>query len=594
MLGASCWQDSTKGERLSGIEATNCEHVFSGVVTQADSDELTQEMLAAMMREADTSNPTPKSPGATLLDTPEEDLLSLKDRVRLAMYSKLEDGSLEQAVQVAADAGGAQHFSDVPPPPPPEDLCEEDQELKEPEVEPVPAEETRRPTPQDLAALRRRTAELLAQAADSGGLGEILAEVKREMFLEVRQRVAGLLTEAADNGDLEKILEDVKGPPLPQEFAEKETSLRQKAARLLTEAADTGLLERVLQKGLEGHIQAEADRFELERREDRQVCHEAPDQDLAEVRAAAKAALLEAAETGALERAVADLKVKKPLEKSKEDTKSKAAALLCEAAESGRLQQALSEVRQTFTVSQKEALLAVRQRAAGLLSEAAVDGKLERILTEIGKEEIQTSRRVEVDVRSKVRTQLQEAALDGRLEAALANASEDRALDSLRPQEPQEPQEAAPHAAPAEAARQRIRARLLEGLEDGRLEQAVAKEAKHASAAKVTSAVTKVTMEEFSAKMFLEAFAEKGQRLQSLLRSIAEAEVQIRLREQRCQQLQARVSENKLELAHLDLDSEWCAKLLESAEERRKALQQSQRRLLGTLHGKMHELASAS
>ena len=77
------------------FKASQLREVFSGVVTQADSDELTQEraapnwlqtsgkcrqqlinllqeMLAAMMREADTSNPTPKSPGATLLDAPEE------------------------------------------------------------------------------------------------------------------------------------------------------------------------------------------------------------------------------------------------------------------------------------------------------------------------------------------------------------------------------------------------------------------------------------------------------------------------------------------------------------------------------------------
>eukprot|EP00913_Durusdinium_trenchii_P016343 g15362.t1 len=35
------------------------------------------------------------------------------------MISKLNDGSLDQAVETAASSAGAQHFSDLPPPPPP-------------------------------------------------------------------------------------------------------------------------------------------------------------------------------------------------------------------------------------------------------------------------------------------------------------------------------------------------------------------------------------------------------------------------------------------------------------------------------------------
>ncbi|CAE7878445.1 unnamed protein product [Symbiodinium sp. KB8] len=80
------------------------------------------------------------------------------------------------------------------------------------------------------------------KAADSGGLEQILTEVKKEMFDEVRSKVAGLLTEAADNGALEKILQDVK----TNDVQDPKWELRQKAAKLLTEAADTGLLDKIL------------------------------------------------------------------------------------------------------------------------------------------------------------------------------------------------------------------------------------------------------------------------------------------------------------------------------------------------------------
>ncbi|CAJ1394392.1 unnamed protein product [Effrenium voratum] len=75
---------------------------------------------------------------------------------------------------------------------------------------------------------------------------------------------------------------------------------------------------------------------------------------------------------------------------------------------------------------------------------------------------------------------------------------------------------------------------------------------------------------------------------------MADAELQIKHREQTCQQIQATVSQNKLELAHLELDLEWHQSALQGAEERRKELQNSQRKLLGTLHGKMYEISDVT
>eukprot|EP00434_Breviolum_minutum_P020907 symbB.v1.2.018444.t1/scaffold1473.1/size116783/3 len=48
-------------------------------------------------------------------ELPGIELSDLKDRVKNAMISKLNDGSLDQAVETAAQAAGAQHFSDIPP-----------------------------------------------------------------------------------------------------------------------------------------------------------------------------------------------------------------------------------------------------------------------------------------------------------------------------------------------------------------------------------------------------------------------------------------------------------------------------------------------
>ena len=533
--------------------------VLSGRVT-ADSDEVAQEMLAAMMTTHEAA------PEATPREEEEEALGDLKDRVRLAMYSKLEDGSLEKAVQSAADAAGAQHFSDMPPSPPPDDLCESDPgdlAIIDADGKLVPERSApRQPTPQDLAALRRRTAELLAQAADSGGLERILIEVKKEMFVEVRQRVAGLLTEAADNGNLEKILEDVKGNPEagnPQAQVVKE-DVRQKAASLLTEAANSGLLEQVLAQRVPedakdlDQAKAKAARLLSQAANDGTLekvlveVHAATGDDLAQIRGETAALMLEASRTGELGRVVTELRGEK-------------------AAEAPR------RIAGTGTKSQLEedTLQEIRAAAKASLLEAAETGALERIVSEL-----QETRAPLQMTKVKVRAQLQEAAQDGRLEAALTAVNGTRAAATAPAPAAPVPAFDAPEAdveKVGDDVRRRIEQQLLEALEDGRLEEAVKSET-----------VNLVSVEEFSAKMFLEAFAEKGRRLKTLLQSITEAEAQIKLREQRCQQLQAHVSQNKLELAHLDLDSEWCSKLLESAEERRKALQQAQRRLMGTIH----------
>eukprot|EP00439_Symbiodinium_sp_Y106_P040418 s1462_g4.t4 len=182
----------------------------------------------------------------------------------------------------------------------------------------------------------------------------------------------------------------------------------------------------------------------------------------------------------------------------------------------------------------------------------------------------------------RIRSQILAALNDGSLEEALigVGAGQGEAADDVR---------------------QRIEKQLIAALEDGSLEEAIQTSLAPsaptpAPAAPVASSprVDPKTVEEFSAKMFMEAFSEKGRRLDTLMRSIAEAEAQIKQREQRCQQLQAHVSQHKLELAHLDLDFEWCSKLLDSAEARRGELQAAQRKLLGTLHGKMYELADVT
>ncbi|CAE7578727.1 ARGK, partial [Symbiodinium natans] len=704
-----------------GESRTSLLSVFSGIVTTEGSEDLSQEVLSAMMREATA---TPRQELETLAEgNEEEELGSLKDRVRLAMYSKLEDGSLQEALQDAADTSGAQYFSDLPPPPPPADGFDDGdleadalvtalrtmprptpQVEKEPEIEPMTAAEEaaqqapRQPSPQDLAALRKRTADLLAQAADTGGLEQILTEVKKEMFDEVRSKVAGLLTQAADNGDLEKILQDVK---VSDGATPEQWQLRQKAAQLLTQAAGNGLLESVLghedskktskgdaetreevraraakllaeaaangglekalaslEKEPQKHGEASvreraakllaeaADNGELEKVLGSVKGTPRMEDQLADIRAAAKASLLEAAESGALETIVADLQREKASYLG--DVRARAAEMLIEAAETGRLQQVLGEVHQRQSSAREATLLDVRQRAAMLLSEASANGKLEQILGEIHVKDTKgtkaDSEALLAAARDKVKSQLQQAAQDGRLETALRALGEEARGETkpsqavatydydsdfeefLRKPAPAEPKvEEAPHAEGEaalkqriktsfltalddgsleealksvagdpgeEAVRQRLEKRLLESLKDGSLEEAVKLALPAPTSLQVPTQTQ--TVEEFSARMFLEAFAEKGRRLDTLLARIAEAEAQIKQREQRCQQLQAHVAQNKMELAHLDLDFEWCSKLLDSAEIRRGELQAAQRKLLGTLHGKMYELADVT
>ncbi|CAE7297810.1 CKMT2 [Symbiodinium sp. CCMP2592] len=478
-----------------GESRTSLLSVFSGVMTASgtDGEELTQEMLAAMMREATPQDAS--RPG----HAEEEELGSLKDRVRLAMYSKLEDGSLDQALQDAADTSGAQHFSDLPPPPPPLDACDDGdieadavsqrpahaaaprKELqsleKEPETEPMPAAEEaarqaaqvqRQPTPQELAALRRRTAELLAQAADSGGLEQILTEVKKEMFDEVRNKVAGLLTEAADNGALEKILQDVK----TNDVQDPKWELRQKAAKLLSEAADTGLLEKILNDKERPNKAALPDEL---RQKAAKLLSEAADTGLLEkilndkerpnkaalpdeLRQKAAKLLSEAADSGLLEKVLGDQERSKKA--SQESIRQKAAKLLSEAADTGLLEKVLGDQERSKKAASQEA---VRQKAAKLLTEAADTGRLEKVLEDQERSKKAASQEA---VRQKAAKLLTEAADTGRLERVLgeqaSKVNKEKGDDS-------------PKKAGGASVRERAAQLLSEAAENGELEKALAK-----------------------------------------------------------------------------------------------------------------------
>ncbi|CAJ1394395.1 unnamed protein product [Effrenium voratum] len=90
--------------------------VISGVITDC-GDNVAQDVVALLMKE--------QSRPGTQESIIEEDkeIADLKDRLKCAMYSKLQDGSLEEAIDTASTSGGAMHFSDLPPlPPPPEEM----------------------------------------------------------------------------------------------------------------------------------------------------------------------------------------------------------------------------------------------------------------------------------------------------------------------------------------------------------------------------------------------------------------------------------------------------------------------------------------
>jgi len=818
---------------LSTEEHAKTQSLLSVFSTLVGDEKATQAMVAQLIKANDSKEMQVSAPE-------EEDINDLKDRVKNAMLSKLNDGSLDEAVENAAHAAGAQYFSDLPPPPPPmEGLEDADDEhvnalvdhrggrLKEVELAHT----------EDLSDVRRRAADLLTKAADTGDLGKILTEVKKEMFVELRGKVAHLLSEAADTGQLEKILEDMKSKQDPFELRERAAALltqaaengdlerilaekskkepsvelrqkaanlltqaaengdlerilaekskkepsvelRQKAANLLTQAAETGDLERILaekskkaksqelrQKAANMLVQAAADGSleQILEQKSRQDAASSFQDDIAGIRQAARESLLEAAQNGSLEKVVSDLKSGKDTTIS---TRQQVAQLLNQAAETGELQAVLREVHQKGetdrlqvqqmlleasetgkleealeqiygkgkSAGKKETLRDVQKRTADLLAEAAANGDLEKVLGDIRKSEEAEWLRTRItktlveacdngllaqvlaelkgpedlsDIRLRVQKQLENAAADGRLEHALKLAMQEPARWDLKPSvgtwymmhvpfkeaaalpasapvprwnlQPSvgtwlmprlpeaeetdladvlrkrmaramqqavedgnlelalrsvlEERTAEGHQAPTETvdelrtmlrdtlihssedgslekalgeskrgkeleALRRIEIHMMQALEDGSLEEAVAssqahKEAKQAAkeGAFPKQKVAPLNVEEFSAKMFLEAFSEKGRRMNTLSKMIEEAEVQIKRREQQSIELQAHISQNKLEIAHLQLDLDWHRSALEGAEERRKELQTSQRKLLGTLHGKIYGIS---
>lgn len=233
---------------------------------------------------------------------------------------------------------------------------------------------------------------------------------------------------------------------------------------------------------------------------------------------------------------------------------------------------------------EQEPLDALRRRMANALSQAVDDGNLELAMRSVLDE--RTFQESD-EWRKMLKDSLLHSLEDGSLQKALEESHRGEEENALR----------------------RIEGHLLKALEDGSLEEAIAeqeqarREAKQAAKegafpkaaplAKVGRVGEDMNVEEFSAKMFLEAFSEKGRRMNSLSKMIEEAEVQIKRREQQCCQLQAHISRNHLELAHLQLDLDWHHSALEGAEERHKELQTTQRKLLGTLHGRMYEISDA-
>ncbi|CAJ1328432.1 unnamed protein product [Effrenium voratum] len=474
--------------------------VISGVITDC-GDNVAQDVVALLMKEQ--SRPGTQE---SILEEDKE-IADLKDRLKCAMYSKLQDGSLEEAIDTASTSGGAMHFSDLPPlPPPPEEVPERSYPfgwdsrlslkrrhcvstlLSGSKVDEESFEE-------NLSQLRHRTAGLLAQAADTGTLEKILGEVKKDMFVEVRKKVAGLLTEAANNGSLEKILEDVK------DVNEEQPGVRQKAAELLSkdlrqtaasaaaclnQACQDGSLEKVLEQmaaakeqsldasrvavaGLLGQA-AEDGRLEqlLRSLQGEPMVYQ---DDVANIREAARESLLEAAFDGSLERVVSDLKIEKErqakdgirlkaaqlleeaadsgaLQRAVQEVKNdrssglssrdKAAKLLEEAAESGQLQKVLQELSAGRASPRKETLAEVQKRTAHLLAQAADSGELERVLAKIC-----PANEVELGIRSRVAQTLMEAAEDGRLHEALRNVRPQDRLAAVRSKVKQQLEEAA-------------------------------------------------------------------------------------------------------------------------------------------------------
>eukprot|EP00930_Biecheleria_cincta_P045992 TRINITY_DN3170_c0_g1_i2.p1 TRINITY_DN3170_c0_g1~~TRINITY_DN3170_c0_g1_i2.p1 ORF type:complete len:2091 (-),score=594.53 TRINITY_DN3170_c0_g1_i2:131-6403(-) len=466
--------------------------------------------------------------------------------------------------------------------------------------------------PPALDSIRAKAGNLLLQAADDGNLEKVLKEVlkeakqdKRADLKALRSRTGHLLLQAANNGDLEKVLQEVKA-----EAKQDKNSLdgiRSKAANLLAQAADDGSLDRVLKEVKAAKTPGIAEVRDRARDQLRSILVSASDDGSSEntigtvfskpgpeaTRIASR--LLQAETSGELDKAMARLGHSQTQRSSAEDgsldrapkevktgrtqgiaeVRDKAASLLSQAAESGALEQIVRDVKSQGMSSIAQGAACARDQLRSILVSASDDGSSENTIgTVFSKPGPEATR---------IASRLLQAETSGELDKAMAwiqRSSAGEAAEGLVPRPP-------PSSPTTRGPKRRSGSETTARAE-------AAKALAEANAWSPGATREMMSMEAFSAQMFVQAFSEKGKRLEQLQKLVEDAEQQIKLRDAQCRQLQSEVSRNRLEIVHMELDIDWHKNALENADARRQELQNGQRQLLGKLHGQMYSLSDVT
>jgi len=177
---------------------------------------------------------------------------------------------------------------------------------------------------------------------------------------------------------------------------------------------------------------------------------------------------------------------------------------------------------------------------------------------------------LEAQLRLLARDVLIEASSDGRLAAALSASGNDEEVAKATANAPSGPSAPAvgSNAAPTPP---------VQAIE--------ASPAPPATMKVMGSSSTTVLVSSSATATVLEAVAQRDRRVGELLAMISEAKSQIADREDRCAQIEDKLSAARADIAHLELDVEWYKRALDGAKERSGVLEERKRQLLGALDG---------
>jgi hypothetical protein len=261
-----------------------------------------------------------------------------------------------------------------------------------------------------LEALRSKVRGVFATAAQNGALESVLGKkecVPSPMLAEkARQEIKDVLCKAVANGKLESVLNSISSGA-----SEKSAEAATEKMRLMMK---TTLSNAVLSGRLEETV-AQIKRSQ----QDRAEAASPKKPEVESLRLAMRNALIVGAQTGALDKAVVEVKA--------DELRVKARDVLRDACLNGSLEKVVQEVKEERQAMHKKSQIEALRKAMQMkISKAAEDGSLERAI-----KKTKDAAAVE-DLRQKAKDVLTATAMNGRLKEALQQAVDAKKTDDLR------------------------------------------------------------------------------------------------------------------------------------------------------------------